>query len=123
MTYLLRAVGERVDFDAVPDQVRTWIERELGGRVASGATQLEAMSAGPAARIVLDDGFRYFVKAVGLALNTHHPRLFRREVAVLQHLPDVDYRPRWWRPRTTATWMTPDSSRPPGVSSGVRLRI
>jgi aminoglycoside phosphotransferase (APT) family kinase protein len=51
------------------------------------------MSPGPASRIVLESGARFFVKAVGTELNVFTPRLFRREVAVLRSLADVDYRP------------------------------
>ena len=87
-----RAVGERVDLDAIPARVRSWLESELGGRIAAAATQVGGMSPGPAARIVLDTGERYFVKAVGPELNRGTPRLFRHEVAVLRALPPADYR-------------------------------
>ncbi len=87
-----RAVGERVDLDAVPSRVRSWLEAELGGRIGSAVTQVGGMSPGPAARIVLDSGERFFVKAVGAELNPRTPRLFRHELAVLRVLPAVDYR-------------------------------
>ena len=87
-----RAVGERRDLDVLPARVRSWLEWELGGRVVTAVTQVGGMSPGPAARIVLDSGERYFVKAVGPELNRRTPRLFRHEVAVLRALPAADYR-------------------------------
>ena len=87
-----RAVGERLELDRLPARVRSWLEWELGGRVVSATTQVGGMSPGPAARIVLDTGERYFVKAVGTELNRHTPRLFRHELAVLRALPRADYR-------------------------------
>lgn len=88
-----RAAGARVDLDAAPPQVLAWLESRLGGRVVSAVTQTGGMSPGPAARITLEDGARFFVKAVGSALNPVTPRLFRRERAILEQLPRVDYRP------------------------------
>ncbi len=88
-----RAVGERVDLDALPAHVLAWLEQELGGRVVAATTQLGGMSPGPASRIVLDTGAGYFVKAVGLTLNAITPRLHRRELTVLRQLPPAPYRP------------------------------
>jgi serine/threonine protein kinase len=88
-----RAVGSRADFDVVPTPLRTWLEETLGARVESAATQIGGMSPGPAARLLLDNGERVFVKAVGASLNAFTPRLFRREVEILRQLPSVDYRP------------------------------
>lgn len=88
-----RAAGERIDLDAAPERVRGWLAEELGGRVVSSRTQRGGMSPGPAARIVLEDGRRYFVKAVGADLNRGTVKLFRHELEVLRRLPPVDYRP------------------------------
>ena len=88
-----RAVGERIAYAALPDGLRSWIDSELGEPVVEAAPQTGGMSPGPAARLVLADGRRYFVKAVGHELNTGTPRLFRHEIDVLRRLPPVDYRP------------------------------
>lgn len=88
-----RAVGARVGFDALPRDVLAALERDLGGRVVEATTQIGGMSPGPAARVVLDSGERYFVKAVGTAINAFTPRLHRRELVVLRQLADVPYRP------------------------------
>jgi hypothetical protein len=88
-----RAVGERVDLEALPSHVRAWLDHELGSPVVHAATQRGGMSPGPAARVTLRDGRRFFVKAVGLELNRTTPRLHRRELAVLRQLPPAPYRP------------------------------
>ena len=88
-----RAVGRRSDFDVVPTLLRTWLEETLGARIETAANQVGGMSPGPAARLLLDNGQRVFVKAVGDELNAFTPRLFRREVDILRQLPPVDYRP------------------------------
>lgn len=88
-----RAAGERIELAAAPERVRAWIDAELTGRVVAAESQRGGMSPGPAARIVLDDGRRYFVKAVGSDLNRGTVRLFRHELEVLRRLPAVEYRP------------------------------
>lgn len=57
------------------------------------ATQPGGMSPGAADRLVLADGRRAFVKAVGPALNPDSPALFRHEIRVLDALPAAPYRP------------------------------
>lgn len=81
-----RAVGVRLAYDAVPDAVRRWVDAELGSPVVATAEQAGGMSPGCATRVTCVDGTRAFVKAVGAELNPDTPGLFRREVAVLDHL-------------------------------------
>ena len=81
-----RAVGVRLPYASVPAAVRAWVERELGSPVVGTAEQVGGMSPGCATRLTCADGTRAFVKAVGSELNPDTPGLFRREVAVLQHL-------------------------------------
>ena len=88
-----RAFGERIDYAAVPPPVRAWVDSALGSPVVSAATQVGGMSPGPASRLELADGRRFFVKTVGTSLNPDTPQLFRRELDVLRLLPKVDYRP------------------------------
>ncbi|GAA1232339.1 phosphotransferase family protein [Oryzihumus leptocrescens] len=95
----LRAVGVRIDYDAVPARVRDWVEQELGAPVVQAVTQRGGMSPGCAVRVRLADGRRAFVKAVGLELNADTAGLHRHEAMVLAALPDVS-----WRPRLLATY-------------------
>lgn len=88
-----RAVGVRLPYEQVPDGVRRWVEAELGAPVTAARTQPGGMSPGCAARLLLADGRRAFVKAVGAELNPDTPDLFRHEIQVLRHLDPVDYRP------------------------------
>lgn len=90
----LRAVGVRIDYDAVPRRVRHWVEQVLGAPVVEAVTQRGGMSPGCAARLRLADGRRAFVKAVGRELNADTVRLHRLEAAVLAALPVVSWRPR-----------------------------
>ena len=81
-----RAVGVRQPYGAVPAPVRAWVDRTLGSPVRTVAEQVGGMSPGCATRVTCADGTRAFVKAVGASLNPDTPGLFRREVAVLEHL-------------------------------------
>lgn len=81
-----RAVGVRLPYGAVPAEVRSWVEGELGSPVVATAEQVGGMSPGCATRLTCADGTRAFVKAVGDDLNPDTPGLFRREAAVLSHL-------------------------------------
>lgn len=81
-----RAVGVRLPYDGVPAAVRAWVERTLGSPVVAVAEQVGGMSPGCATRLTCADGTRVFVKAVGASLNPDTPGLFRREIAVLEHL-------------------------------------
>ena len=81
-----RAVGVRLAYGAVPAEVHSWVEEQLGSPVVRTAEQVGGMSPGCATRLVCADGTRAFVKAVGFELNPDTPGLFRREIGVLDHL-------------------------------------
>jgi hypothetical protein len=81
-----RAVGVRIGYAAVPPAVRAWVDEALGSPVVATVEQVGGMSPGCATRVTCADGTRAFVKAVGAELNPDTPALFRREVAVLDHL-------------------------------------
>lgn len=81
-----RAVGVRAPYAAVPERVRTWVDRILGSPVVAWADQVGGMSPGCATRVVCADGSRAFVKAVGVGLNPDTPNLFRREALTLSLL-------------------------------------
>jgi aminoglycoside phosphotransferase len=82
-----RLHGARIGLDEVPERVRAAIEDVLGAPVATARSQPLGFSPGLAARLVLADGRRAFVKAVGLDRNPDAPGMHRREIAVLRALP------------------------------------
>jgi serine/threonine protein kinase len=88
-----RVVRERVGCVALPDRLAQWIASELGSPVVSSVPQAGGISPGPAARLQLADGRRYFIKAVAESEAPYMPRHFRLEMDVLRRLPTVPYRP------------------------------
>jgi hypothetical protein len=88
-----RVVRERVDRVVLPERITAWIESDLGSPVVSAVPQAGGISPGPAARIELADGRRYFIKAVAESEAPYMPRHFRLEIDVLRRLPPVAYRP------------------------------
>lgn len=81
------AQGERLAWEASPDDVRGAIEERLGSTVVSAETQPGGFSPGVAARLRLRDGRRVFAKAVGPEPNPDSPELHRREARVAAALP------------------------------------
>ncbi|MFI0941939.1 aminoglycoside phosphotransferase family protein [Streptomyces sp. NPDC021020] len=81
------ARGVRVAWEAVPGGVRAAVEGRLGARVVRAATQSAGFSPGVAARLVLADGRRAFVKAVSEAQNPESPGIHRDEVRIARALP------------------------------------
>ena len=86
--------GSRVQWHQVPAVVRTGIEDQLGSTVVSAQSQPGGFSPGSADRVVLADGRRAFVKAVGMEVNPDSPPIHRRELAVTGALPDAGFSPR-----------------------------
>jgi aminoglycoside phosphotransferase len=70
----------------VPASLRAEVERLLGGRVRRAVTQPGGFSPGVAARLVLSDGRRAFVKAVG-DINPDSPDIHRAEARIAAALP------------------------------------
>jgi aminoglycoside phosphotransferase (APT) family kinase protein len=81
------AEGVRLDWRAIPLDMRSTVEQWLGSRVASVASQPTGFSPGVAARIRLADGRRVFVKAVSPTPNADAPAFHRREAQVVAALP------------------------------------
>jgi aminoglycoside phosphotransferase (APT) family kinase protein len=81
------ARGVRTPWEAVPAGVRAAVEGRLGARVAQARTQSAGFSPGVAARLVLADGRRAFVKAVSAAQNPESPGIHRDEIRVARALP------------------------------------
>lgn len=87
-----RAVGVRIGFSDVPQEVRRWVDAHVGtSEIVTG--HRGGMSPGAAVTLQSVDGQRVFVKAVSESLNQQTAALFRAEVAVLQSLPHAPYRP------------------------------
>ncbi len=81
------AGGVRIQWSQVPEHVRSAVEGILGSPIIAAESQPGGFSPGTADRVVLDDGRRAFVKAVGPELNPHTPGLHRREIHVMRALP------------------------------------
>jgi aminoglycoside phosphotransferase (APT) family kinase protein len=81
------ASGQRIAWEALPDQVRAAVEGWLGSPVVSATTQTGGFSPGVASRLVAADGRRVFVKAVSANPNRDSPRFHRREARITAALP------------------------------------
>ncbi|HET9675095.1 MAG TPA: aminoglycoside phosphotransferase family protein [Gaiellaceae bacterium] len=81
------ARGERRAWSELPGRVLAELERMLGSTVQATASQPSGFSPGIAVRVVLRDGRRAFVKAVGPEPNPDSPALHRRELEVMSALP------------------------------------
>ncbi|HET9782058.1 MAG TPA: phosphotransferase [Candidatus Dormibacteraeota bacterium] len=84
----------RVHWEDVPAQVRAAWETRLGARVVEAITQPSGFSPGLAARILLDDGRRVFIKAVSEDANPDTHDIHRREATILASLPNTVPAPR-----------------------------
>ena len=80
------AEGKRLPWTDIPAQLRAEVERQLGARVSRGGHPARRVLAGVAARLLLGDGRRAFVKAVG-DLNPDSPRIHRAEARIAAALP------------------------------------
>jgi aminoglycoside phosphotransferase (APT) family kinase protein len=88
------AEGVRLDWLAVPERVRSAVERWAGSTVVSAISQRSGFSPGVAARLRLGDGRRLFVKAVGPEPNPDSPAFHRREARIVAALPHTVAVPR-----------------------------
>lgn len=86
--------GVRLDWSAVPASVRDLVTARLGAPVRSTVTQRGGFSPGVAARAVLGDGRRVFIKAAGPTPNPHTRDLHRSEAEVMRALPEAVPAPR-----------------------------
>lgn len=81
------AGGVRIQWADVPEHVRSAVDAILGSPVVEAVSQAGGFSPGTADRVLLKDGRRAFVKAVGPELNPHTPGIHRREIHVMRALP------------------------------------
>lgn len=79
--------GHRIGWDDVAPSVRAVVEDRLGAPVVQAHNQAGGFSPGLAARCLLGDGRRVFVKAVSPDQNPHACRIHRREAEVASQLP------------------------------------
>ena len=86
--------GNRLPWAATPERVRRTIEERLGSTVLRAQSQVGGFSPGLAARLLLADGRRFFVKAVAAERNPLSPDMFRREARIAAALPEAAPVPR-----------------------------
>lgn len=88
----------------MPAPLREAVEHRLGGRVLKAVTQPGGFSPGVAARLVLHDGSRAFVKAVG-QLNPESPDIYRAEARIAAALPPAAPAPKLLAAIDSAGWV------------------
>lgn len=81
------ATGVRAPWNAVPAGLKASVEAHLGTPVLTAETQPGGFSPGVAARLLLADGRRAFVKAVSEAQNPESPGIHRSEARIAAALP------------------------------------
>ena len=81
------AEGARRAWSDLPPHVLVELERLLGSKIIAAESQPSGFSPGIAARVILDDRRRAFVKAVGPEPNPDSPGFHRQEVTVMSALP------------------------------------
>ena len=81
------AGGIRIQWSDLPASLRASVEQALGSPVVSATSQPGGFSPGSADRVVLADGRKAFVKAVGSPVHPDSPAMNRREVYALDRLP------------------------------------
>lgn len=79
--------GQRVEWDEVAPAVRAAIEERLGAAVVEAGNQAGGFSPGLAARCLLADGRRAFVKAISPDQNPMASAIHRREAEIARRLP------------------------------------
>lgn len=73
------ARGERLPWRVLPEAVSGAVEGQFGSAIASATSQPEGFSPAVAARLLLEDGTRLFLKAVGPSPNPEAPAIYRAE--------------------------------------------
>ena len=76
-----------MQWDEIPLHVRRALEGRLGAPAVEATTQPGGFSPGLAARLLLADGRRVFLKAVHEAANPETPEIHRREGRIVAALP------------------------------------
>jgi hypothetical protein len=79
--------SRRIAWSALPATVASGVELMLGAKVVDAASQSGGFSDGLAARLVLDDGRRVFVKAINARTSPHVGEFHRSERAASIAMP------------------------------------
>ncbi|GEM37609.1 hypothetical protein NN4_21280 [Nocardia ninae NBRC 108245] len=93
----------RIEWDQLPHDVRTGIERRLGSTVARADGQRTGFSYGMAARLLSADGSRIFVKAI--RADDELAAMYRREAEMAAQLPESLPAARCRFEMTVAGWL------------------
>jgi hypothetical protein len=88
------ARGARRDWSELPRHVVVELEGALGGEIVAAETQPGGFSPGVAARLILENGRRAFVKAVAHEPNPTSPDFHRREARIVGAMPTTAPVPR-----------------------------
>ncbi len=102
----MKPQGVRLDWSDVPAGVRADIERVVGAAVVEAHNQPGGFSPGVAARCLLDDGRRCFLKTVSTAQNPDSPRAHRDEARIAAALPPDLGSPLLWHVVDDGDWVT-----------------
>jgi aminoglycoside phosphotransferase (APT) family kinase protein len=102
---MLAFVGGRMVWHEVPDRVRDEVAAWFGAAVLEEESQPGGFSPGVASRLLLADGRRVFVKAVGSARNPDAPHIHRREAEVMAYLPASAPTPRLLQSFDDGDWV------------------
>jgi hypothetical protein len=104
---LVRVVeaSRRPGYGQVPQQLREWVERELGSPVASATSQPGGFSPGVAARLVSADGARAFVKAIATSRHAATATLHRYESQAMLAIPPGPELPRLYAAYDDGDWV------------------
>jgi aminoglycoside phosphotransferase len=99
------AEGARLAWEAVPAHVRSALDERLGSPVVDAVTQPGGFSPGTAARVLLADGRRAFVKAVGSLPNPDSPAFHRNEARIAAAMPEEAPVPRFLFAHDDGDWV------------------
>ncbi len=99
--------GARLHWEYAPERLREAFEAWAGSPVREAHTQPAGFSPGVAARVLLADGRRCFVKAVGPDRNPDSAGIHRRELRIISGMPHDVPAPRllWSHDEGEAGWV------------------
>jgi aminoglycoside phosphotransferase (APT) family kinase protein len=89
------AEGVRVEWKDIPADVRNDLEGRLGSPVVAAVSQKGGFSPGVAARLLMRDGRRAFIKAVSVDANPDTHDIHRQEARIVSAMPATAPVPRF----------------------------
>lgn len=81
----------RLLWSYLPMHVRDALEAIMGSAAVKVTSQNGGYSPGTADRIITEKGDRFFVKSVGTSINPFSPDILRKEITVMQSLPEYQF--------------------------------